>query len=84
MSEVADSVRQNGRPRRHLLTGLEEILLLLFVDDVVLGSSTSAGLQNQISSLQKASDSLGLTVNLDKSNDFQKGRPYCIRKNMVL
>ena len=75
MSEVADSVRQNGRPRRHLLTGLEEILLLLFVDDVVLGSSTSAGLQNQISSLQKASDSLGLTVNLDKTKVmiFRKG-----------
>ena len=58
-----------------MLSGLEEIFLLLFVDDVVLGSSTPAGLQNQISSLQKASDSLGLTVNLDKTKVmvFRKG-----------
>jgi len=58
-----------------LLPGLEEILLLLFADNVVLVSSTPAGLQNQISNLQKASDSLGLTVNLDKTKVmiFRKG-----------
>ena len=86
MSEFADSVRQNGRPRHQLLSGLEEIFLLLFVDDVVLGSSTPAGLQNQISSLQKASDSLGLTVNLDKTTVmvFRKGGHIASGEKMVL
>ena len=75
ISEVADFVRQNGRHGIQLLPGLEEIFLLLFADDVVLVSSTPAGLQNQISNLQKASDSLGLTVNLDKTKVmiFRKG-----------
>ena len=58
-----------------MLPGLEEISLLLFADDVVLLSCTPAGLQSQISNLQKASDSLGLSVNLDKTKVkiFRKG-----------
>ena len=38
-------------------------------------SSTPSGLQNQINSLEKASKSLGLTVNLDKTKImvFRKG-----------
>ena len=43
------------------------MFLLLFADDIVLLSSTPSGLQNQIDSLEKVSQSLGLTVNLDKT-----------------
>ena len=48
---------------------------LLFANDIVLVSSTPSGLQNQINSLEKASKSLGLTVNLDKTKVmfFRKG-----------
>ena len=43
----------------------------------MLVSSTAAGLQNQ-----KASESLGLTVNLDKTKVmiFRKRGPYCFRR----
>ena len=49
--------------------------MLLFADDICLISSTPAGLQNQINSLEKASDALGLIVNLNKTKVmiFRKG-----------
>ena len=67
ISEVAVYVRKNGKHGIQLLPSLEEIFLLLFADDIVLVSSTPSGLQNQINNLEKASNSLGLTVNLDKT-----------------
>ena len=75
ISEVADFVRENGKPGIQLLPGFEQIFLLLFADDVVVVSSTPGGLQNQINNLEKASDSLGLSVNLDKTKVmiFRKG-----------
>jgi hypothetical protein len=75
VSEVADFVRENGKHGFQLIPGLEEVFLLLFADDIVLLSSTPAGLQNQITNLERASKSLGLTVNLDKTKVmvFRKG-----------
>ena len=75
ISEVAEYVRKNGKHGIQLLLSLEEIFLLLFADDIVLVSSTPSGLQNQINNLEKASNSLGLTVNLDKTKVmiFRKG-----------
>ena len=75
ISEVADFVRENGKHGIQLIPGFEEIFLLLFADDIVLISSTPSGLQNQIDNLEKASKSLGLTVNLDKTKVmiFRKG-----------
>ena len=75
ISEVADFVRRNGKHGIQLLPGHDEICSLLFADDIVLVSSTPSGLQNQINSLEKASKSLGLTVNLDKTKVmvFRKG-----------
>ena len=67
ISEVAEYVRKNGKHGIQLLPSLEEIFLLLFADDTVLVSSTPSGLQNQINNLEKASNSLGLIVNLDKT-----------------
>ena len=46
--EVADFVLEHGKRGIQLAPGLEEIVLLLFADDIVLVSSTPAGLQNQI------------------------------------
>ena len=75
ISEVAEYVRKNGKHGIQLLPSLEEIFLLLFADDIVLVSSTPSGLQNQINNLEKASNSLGLTMNLDKTKVmiFRKG-----------
>ena len=75
ISEVAEYVRKNGKHGIQLLPSREEIFLLLFADDIVLVSSTPSGLQNQINNLEKASNSLGLTVNLDKTKVmiFRKG-----------
>jgi len=75
ISKVADEVRENGRHGFQLLPGGQEIFLLLFADDIVLLSSSPAGLQNQINSLERASKSLGLEVNLDKTKImvFRKG-----------
>ena len=86
VSEVADSVRKIGKHGIQLLPGFEQIFLLLFADDVVLVSSTPSGMQNQINNLEKAFESLGLSVVLyqKKSDDIQKRRPYCCRRKMVL
>ena len=67
ISEVADFVRRSGKHGIQLLPGHDEIFSLLFADDIVLVSSTPSELQNQINSFEKASKSLGLTVNLDKT-----------------
>ena len=75
ISEVAEFVRKNGEHGIQLLPCLEEIFLLLLTDDIVLVSSTPSGLQNQIHNLDEASNSVGLTVNLDKTKVmiFRKG-----------
>ena len=75
ISEVADFVREKGKYAIQLIPGFEEIFLVLFTVDIVLISPTPSGLQNQIDNLEKASKSLGLTVNLDKTKGmiFRKG-----------
>ena len=75
ISNVADYVRTNGKHGVQLIPGREEIFLLLFADDIALVSTSPAGLQNQINNLDKASEGIGLTVNLDKTKVmiFRKG-----------
>ena len=75
ISETANFIRNNGKHGVQLIPGQDEISLLLFADDIVLLSSTPTGLQNQIISLEKASSSLGLVVNLEKTKVmvFRKG-----------
>ena len=67
ISEVVDFVRRSGKHGIQLLPGHDEIFSLPFADDIVLVSSTPSGLQNQINNLEKASKSLRLTINLDKT-----------------
>jgi len=75
ITDVADKVTKNGKHGFQFLPGLQEIFLLLFADDICLISTTPAGLQNQINNLEKASDALGLVVNLSKTKVmvFRKG-----------
>lgn len=75
INEVAENVSKNGKHGIQFLPGLKEIFLLLFADDICLFSTTPAGLQNQINSLECASEKLGLSVNLQKTKImvFRKG-----------
>ena len=45
-----------------------ELSILLLADDAVLLSETDIGLRTQLNSLQRASSSLQLKVNMSKSN----------------
>ena len=83
ISEVADFVRENGKHSIQLLPGFEQIFLLLFADNVVLVSSTPGGLQKKINNFEKASESLGLSVNLDKTKVMivRKGGHIAAGKN---
>ena len=67
IGKVADYVRENGKHGFQLIPGGPEIYQLLFADDIVLLSSTPHGLQKQIDNLETASNSLGLTVNMNKT-----------------
>ena len=67
LSPLIFSLLISGKHGIQLLPGHDEIFSLLFADDIVLVSSTPSGLQNQINSLEKASKSFGLTVNLNKT-----------------
>ena len=69
ISDVADAVNCNGKHGFQFLPGLREIFLLLFADDIVLFSLTPGGLQNQLDNLARASDRLGLRVNLEKNKN---------------
>lgn len=75
INDVAEQVSNNGRHGIQFLPGLQEIFMLLFADDICLVSTTPAGLQNQINNLEKASETLKLTVNLNKTKVmiFRKG-----------
>ena len=86
ISEVADFVRRCGKHGIQLLIVHDEIISLLFADDIVLVSSTPSELQNQINSFEKASKSLGLTVNLDKTKVmcFRKGGHISAREKWFL
>ena len=63
---------------------MEQVLLfiLLLADDIVLLSETVVGLQNQLNTLYNSSESLGLRVNMDKSNIivFRKGGYLAVRE----
>ena len=66
---------QNGRHGATFINDYFELFILLLADDVVLLSKTVIGLQTQLNSLQRASSSLRLKVNVSKSNIvvFRKG-----------
>ena len=75
VAEIAYQVAGGGRAGYQMIPGAQEIFALLFADDVVLLSLTPIGLQTQLNNLKVAADSLGLTVNLNKSKVlvFRKG-----------
>ena len=75
ITEVAKKIAEGGRAGIQLIPGAREIYSLLFADDIVLVAQTPAGLQNQINNLKRASEQVGLQVNLEKTKVmvFRKG-----------
>ena len=68
INELALEVIQNGRHGASFINDYFELFILLLADDAVLLSETVIGLQTQLNSLQRASSSLQLKVNMSKSN----------------
>ena len=75
VNELALEIIQNGRHGVTMNSGLIELFILLFADDIVLLSETIVGLQNQLNKLYAAANQLQLKVNLSKTNIvvFRKG-----------
>jgi len=75
INELATEVINSGRHGVTFPSDAFKLFILLLADDVVLMSETVIGLQTQLNSLQKASLSLDLKVNMSKSNIvvFRKG-----------
>ena len=75
INELALEVIKFGRHGARFTTDFLEIFILLLADDIALISETVIGLQTQLNILQRSAISLGLKVNLDKSNIivFRKG-----------
>ena len=74
INELVLEVIQNGTQGASFINDYFELFILLLADDVLL-SETVIGLQTQLNSLQRASSSLQLKVNMSKSNIvvFRKG-----------
>jgi hypothetical protein len=68
INELAIEVIKEGKHGVNFLVDAFELFILLLADDVVLLAETPVGLQRQLNSLQRASVSLGLKVNMEKSN----------------
>ena len=68
INELAVELSKNGKHGIQLIPGATEIFMLLFADDVILLSSTPAGLQNQLNHLKIEADRLYCTAYLDKTN----------------
>ena len=77
VGEVAKEVTKKGKHGIQLLPDNTTIYILLFADDVVVLSDTPVGLQNQLNSLETASKSVGLEINMTKSKAmvFRLGGP---------
>ena len=75
INELALEVIQNDRHGASFINDYFELFILLLADDVALLLETVIGLQTQLNSLQRASSSLQLKVNMSKSNIvvFRKG-----------
>ena len=68
INELAVEVIRQGKHGVNFLIDAFELFILLLADDVVLLSETPVGLQRQLNSLHSSSLSLGLKVNMNKSN----------------
>ena len=67
INELANEIVLKGKHGITLSPDILQILSMLFVDDVVLLSKTTVGLQQQLSVLRDTAKRLHLVVNFEKS-----------------
>ena len=82
INELTKDITENGK----LSPDLIELLILLFVDDVVLFSDSVVGLQTQLNILYCTAKRLIMIVNFDKSNIvvFRNGGHLALREKSFL
>ena len=75
INQFAKYITDTGRHGIKLLSGLTELFILLFADNVALLATTPCGLQNQLDSLKVCCDRLKMEVNKGKTKAmvFRKG-----------
>ena len=79
INQLTNYITETGRKvdmvYKQLLSGLVELFILLFADDVALLATTPYGLQNRLNSLKAWCDRLHMEVNRDKTKVmvFRKG-----------
>ena len=85
INELAVEIINNGRHGVSFIVDTFQLFILLLADDVVLLSETIVGLQTQLNNLQRASSTLSLKVNLDKTDIvvFRKGGYLAGRERWV-
>ena len=86
INELAMEVIRCGKHGALFTIDYFELFILLLADDVALLSETVVGLQTQLNSLQRASSSLDLKININKSNIvvFRNGGYLSAREKWVL
>ena len=79
-------VTDTGRHGIQLLSGITELFILLFADDVALLAATPCGLHNQLDSLKVCCDRLKMEVNKGKTKVmvFGKAVAYQSTKNGIM
>ena len=68
INQLAEHIQSTGKHGIQMLSGLIELFILLFEDDVTLLSTTPSGLQNQLNCLQDCCVKMGMEVNEGKKN----------------
>ena len=72
INQLAKYITDTGRHGIQLLSGLIELFILLFADDVALLATTPCGLQNQLDSLEVCCDRLKTEVNTDETKGGER------------
>ena len=68
INQLAEHIQSAGKHGVQMLSGLIELFILLFADDVTLLTTTPSGLQNQLNCLRDRCVKMGMKVNEGKTN----------------
>ena len=78
MNDLIELLYKDSNHGIFINENIDEILSLLFADDVANASDTVVNLQRQIHTAEKFCDSTGMKINMEKKCCFQK--VGCIKK----
>lgn len=86
INQIALEINETGRHGITFLTGMIELYILLFADDLALMSYTVVGLQTQLNVLLACCTKLQLEINTDKTKVmvFRRGGPLAEKEKWYL